>query len=287
MLFNRSYIEIQNITEGNLFKQNGSETLFSSGLINNTEGTLINVWGLVITPGINVTTKGTFATISIYAKKKGTTKLNLTNVIISDPFSNSIQTNIINGSLEISDTTKHVASIRNLKNASYAQYYINWSWTDPADTDLSKVMVYINGKFRSNVSRGIQYYNSTGLIPGSMYTISTRTVDIAGNINKTWVNLSAGTKPDPVYPASVRNLKNSSYAQYYINWSWTDPADTDLSKVMVYINGKFRSNVSRGIQYYNSTGLIPGSMYTISTRTVDIAGNINKTWVNHSALTMP
>jgi len=195
LLFNRSYIEIQNITEGNLFKQNGSETLFSSGLINNTEGTLINVWGLVITPGINVTTKGTFATISIYAKKKGTTKLNLTNVIISDPFSNSIQTNIINGSLEISDTTKHVASIRNLKNASYAQYYINWSWTDPADTDLSKVMVYIDGKFRSNVSRGIQYYNSTGLIPGSMYTISTRTVDIAGNINKTWVNHSALTMP--------------------------------------------------------------------------------------------
>ncbi|HLB69580.1 MAG: hypothetical protein OIN88_11510 [Candidatus Methanoperedens sp.] len=39
------------------------------------------------------------------------------------------------------------------------------------------------------------------------------------------------------------------------------------------------------MKYYNATNLIPGTTYTISTRTVDIAGNINKIWVNHSART--
>jgi len=56
---------------------------------------------------------------------------------------------------------------------------------------------------------------------------------------------------------------------------------------MVYINGTFKENVSEPLNYYNATGLSPGTNNTISTHTVDTSGNVNQTWVNHSAWTAP
>ncbi|MCZ7356004.1 MAG: hypothetical protein O8C66_08475 [Candidatus Methanoperedens sp.] len=82
----------------------------------------------------------------------------------------------------------------------------------------------------------------------------------------------------------VTNLSNVSYASNYINWTWTDPADPDFDKVMVYLNGNFQRNVTKGTQYYNAT-VAPGT-YTIGTRTVDTNGNINATMVTHTATTV-
>ncbi len=178
------------------------------------------------------------------------------------------------------------ASITNLQNTTY-ETYINWTWTDPADADLSKVMVYINGTFKANVTKGVQFYNATGLTADTTYKISTRTVDDAGNINNTWVNDTAKTAPDTTPSASITNLQNTTYEQTYINWTWTDPADADFSKVMVYINGTFKTNVTNVTQFYNATELAANTTYEISTCTVDDAGNINDTWVNDTAKTAP
>jgi parallel beta-helix repeat protein len=86
-------------------------------------------------------------------------------------------------------------------------------------------------------------------------------------------------------PASVTNLHNVSYAPDFINWVWGDPSDTDFDHVMVYIDGIFRTNISKGIQSYNATGLALDTSYTISTHTVDSSGNINLTWINNTAMT--
>jgi hypothetical protein len=93
---------------------------------------------------------------------------------------------------------------------------------------------------------------------------------------------------DITAPASITDLQNTTYQKTYIDWTWTDPADTDFSKVMVYLNGDFQTNVSAGVEHYNATGLAPsGTGYTISTHTVDDVDNINGTWVNHTAMTKP
>ncbi len=92
-------------------------------------------------------------------------------------------------------------------------------------------------------------------------------------------------KPNAVPPKSITNLTNRSYARNYIRWTWTDPTDYDFLRVIVYIDGKFRTNVSKGVRFYNATGLLPNTSHTISTRTVDIFGNINQSWVNHTART--
>jgi len=79
-------------------------------------------------------------------------------------------------------------------------------------------------------------------------------------------------------------LKNISYAQTYINWTWTDPSDLDFAKVLVYLDGVYKNEVLKGVQYYNAS-VYPGT-YTIGTKTVDINGTINATMVTHTASTI-
>jgi PGF-pre-PGF domain-containing protein len=181
------------------------------------------------------------------------------------------------------------ANIANLQNITYAQNYINWTWTDPTDTDFAMVMVYLDMVWVDNVYKGVQYYNTTNLIPETTYTISTQTVDSEGNINQTFVSHTSTTAPHPDTepPASVTNLKNVSYTQDYINWTWTDPNNLDFDRVMIYIDQVFKKNVSKGINYYQATGLTPETTYAISTQTVDSEGNINQTFVSHTSTTAP
>ncbi len=177
------------------------------------------------------------------------------------------------------------ASITDLRNITYKPTYIKWVWKDPTDRDLARVRVYINGIWKADVRKGVQTYNSTGLIPNTSYRISTRTVDIYGNANTTFVSKTAKTARDFVASFSITLLRNITYKKNYINWTWKDPIDKDLSSVKVYINGFWKKDVRKGVQYYNATGLKNNTLYKISTRTVDTSGNINRTWVNKTAKT--
>ena len=83
-------------------------------------------------------------------------------------------------------------------------------------------------------------------------------------------------------PSSITNLQSTN-STTGINWSWTNPSDIDFSHTEIYLNGIFRSNTSA--EYFNATNLQPETSYTISTRTVDMNGNVNETWVNETAIT--
>ena len=88
----------------------------------------------------------------------------------------------------------------------------------------------------------------------------------------------SGELPDTTPPASITDLINTT-GNFWINWTWTNPTDADFNYTMVYIDGVFVTNTSSN--YYNST-YSPHATRTISTRTVDTAGNINSTWVNQT-----
>jgi len=266
----------------------------------------------------------------------------------------------------VSDSTSP-ESISNLTNITYAQTYINWTWEEPLDLDFYKLKIYFDGIFQKDIYKGDKFFNVTGLIPDTEYTISTKTVDTSGNLNQTWVNHTSSTEPDfippiititsplnitylitniflnvsanedisiwnyslngehnvsftpntiiitpqgknnitiyardisgnwnsstvlftvdSIAPAGITDLRNISYASHYINWTWTDSSDIDFSKVMIYLDGTFKTNVTNGSQYYNASGLNENTLYNISTQTVDILGNINQTWVNNTART--
>ena len=108
-------------------------------------------------------------------------------------------------------------SVTKLKNVSYASSYINWTWTDPKDSDFDKVQIYINNKYKTSVLKGVQHYKAKNLYANRSYTISTRTVDKSGNVKSIWKNDTSRTKPDIVPPMNVTNLKNITYARNYIN----------------------------------------------------------------------
>jgi PKD repeat protein len=182
---------------------------------------------------------------------------------------------------EVAPDTIPPASIYNLQNNT-GTTWINWTWNNPTDADFSHTMVYLNGVWQTNTSDA--YYNATGLNASTNYEIATRTVDKVGNVNETWVNDTATTLPDTTPPASITNLTNIT-GNFWINWTWNNPLDTDFNHTMIYINGTFKTNTSDA--YYNATGLNAGTDYEIATRTADNVGNINETWINDTATTLP
>jgi hypothetical protein len=150
------------------------------------------------------------------------------------------------------------------------------------------VMVFLDGVFQTNVTRGLQTFTATGLSPSTAYTIASHTVGATGLINATWVNQTAVTAPaPPVAPDSITSLSNTTYQQTLITWNWTDPTSADFDHVMVFLDGVFQTSVTKGLQTFTATGLSPSKAYTIATHTVGTTGLMNQTWVNNSAWTAP
>jgi len=111
LLFNSSLIEVRNIKEGFLLKQKGANTIFNSGTLNNKMGTVVNVWGLIITPGASITAQGIIAGLTLNAKEAGSSKIILTNVIISNPENQAVQTVILDASVRAEIIVEVVALV--------------------------------------------------------------------------------------------------------------------------------------------------------------------------------
>ncbi len=111
-----------------------------------------------------------------------------------------------------------------------------------------------------------------------LHTLTVYANDTSGNMNSSKVRFTIDTTP----PAGITNLQHT-VGQTWIKWTWTNPPDPDFNHTEIYLNGIFQTNTSA--EFFNATDLIAGTEYTISTRTVDINGNINLTWVNDTATT--
>lgn len=130
----------------------------------------------------------------------------------------------------------------------------------------------------------------TSLLPGRAYYFiinSSRFGEIGRNSTEYMFVTISETSPvsDTTPPASVSGLTNATYEPMNINWTWSDPADPDFDHVEIYIDGISNGTVAGGVQSFNASFFAPNSSHTISTRTVDIYGNINSTWVNNTAST--
>lgn len=91
------------------------------------------------------------------------------------------------------------------------------------------------------------------------------------------------TTGDSTPPASVTNLESSAVGSTWIRWTWTPPADSDFSHVMIYIDNSYITTTSN--TYYELTRLTGGNTHTIGLQTVDTTGNINPERVNDAATT--
>ncbi|QYZ79770.1 PGF-pre-PGF domain-containing protein [Methanofollis formosanus] len=193
----------------------------------------------------------------------------------------------VTGMRSVGISTTPPPGVTDLAATTISETAITWTWTDPADPTFDRVMLFLNGTFLTNVSVGVGTYTTTDLAPDTAYLLSTRSVDFCGQANATWVSTTARTAPDRTPPASVTDLTAATVSETAITWTWTDPADADFDRVMLALDGTFLTNVSAGVGTYTTTDLAPDTAYLLSTRTVDIAGNLNQTWVNATARTTP
>ena len=182
----------------------------------------------------------------------------------------------------ILDTTPP-AQVTGLLNDTPTPMTVNLSWNPTANASFYQI-------FRDSVIVGATqntYWNDTGLSNDTTYQYQVRANDSYNNwgLNSTILSVKTAPVSDNTPPASVTNLMNVSYALNYINWTWSDPAEPDFDHVEVYLNGSFKGNVTKGIQFYNATDLTYATSYTIGLKSVDTSGNVNSSMVNHSART--
>jgi cysteine-rich repeat protein len=101
-----------------------------------------------------------------------------------------------------------------------------------------------------------------------------------------WDGICGAVPPDTTPPATVTALDEQYIGGHWIQWSWTNPPDPDLDHIEVWVNGTFYANVSSPTDHHNASGLVQNTVYEIQTRTSDVWGNVNTTWVNDTARTL-
>ena len=105
LIFDNSLVNVKDIQEGDLFKQTGETTMFSSGTVDNSLGTVTGVHSFILGKNM-VTTPGTLATVYLSTtNSSGECKLQLSNVVVSNSSGYSIPTTVIDGTVRIGDTS--------------------------------------------------------------------------------------------------------------------------------------------------------------------------------------
>ncbi len=97
----------------------------------------------------------------------------------------------------------------------------------------------------------------------------------------------AAKAPDTTPPENIANLTVSNKGQTYINWSWTNPSDEDLSGLRILIDDVFAVELSKESNYYNATGFPPDTNHSITVIAFDNAGNNATSPPLSSATTLP
>ena len=195
--FDATLLSVNSVAEGDLLSQNESlNTSFIGGTINNTAGTITNVFGCILGP-YNATAPGTFAIINMTAKDSfGTSDLNLTGVVVSDPYGHVADTGVTNGMVTVGDASTPV--IINLRNDTLTSHSVNLIWGCSAP-DIDHYTIYQDGALLTTTEDA--HHNVVGLAPATTYTFSvsaTTTAGITGENATITARTLLGASPDNI-----------------------------------------------------------------------------------------
>ena len=279
--FNPAVIQVINVTEGN-FLNRGGQTFFMSDTKNISSGLIKNIAVAVLHKG-GENKSNSLVTINFKALSIGNSQLEIVSPLIVDTIGNSLQLEMHNGSIFVTQTTNTFNISGFVSNNNDNSGISNWPIILSNTTSTKTTDTTANGNYQFSGLYNGTYNITEGIRPGwtsvgpTTYKVTINGADVN---NQNFTNI-----PTIIPPDSITGLKKISNAPNYINWTWVDPKSNDFSKVIIYINGKFKTNVSKGVRYYNATNLIKNTVYRIGTHTVDYYGNINNTWVNNTAKT--
>ncbi len=205
--FDETMIRVDNVSEGNLFNQNGAVTTFSPGTINNNTGLVQNIWTVITDAGKAVNQSGTFVTISATAISAGQSGLNFTNlsisnVIIANPASQSVPYNATNGSILVNETSINYIPPTPINCiSSNGTSWINVSCLLGIG-NITNGMNFTNSTIWSNGTSF--FWNNTGLAEGTQYTYHIYAFNNsgAGTLNLTYATVINTTQSTPLVNGS-------------------------------------------------------------------------------------
>ncbi len=155
-----------------------------------------------------------------------------------------------------------------LRASGSAQTVIAWSPVPAGAPQIPPL------RFDSPAELLMQSTTITGLTDGTNYTIRGTSVDAAGNVSTETV---ARVVANAAAPAEVTNLRASATVNT-ATVTWTDPATTDFSHVLVTWSPEHGSpdqplRVNAGTETATLANLESVTEYTVTLRSVDTAGN--------------
>ncbi len=224
-----------------------------------------------ITDSYNVSRNGTwFNGTSLYLNTTGLPHSWINDTIYA--YNNTgLLSEAITNNTQMSNNAPLLTSIGN-KNI-YEGSWLNFTISS-TDLDGDSLTYGTNAsKGTLNTSNGNFNWSIT-YSDGGVYTWYFNTTDNYSAVDTETITV---TVTDITPPASITNLGSGATVNS-LTATWTNPTDTDFNYTMLYLNNVFKSNTS--YNNYTFTNLLSSTYYTISTKTVDIAGNINASWVN-------
>jgi len=180
--FNASLVQAIEVTEGDIFE--GYETFFSNGIIDNVNGTIENIYNLILGQG-NTTNNGTLVDIAFISQDvEGQSSVRLYGCGVTNE-TMYIPINIVNGSITVDLTPPDVTTMY-LNNSEILDTLIGWnniSGIVNENFNLSTCQLNIlqpDGSW-NNVSFMDEYYNTT--LSAGDYSYQVYVEDEAGHTN--------------------------------------------------------------------------------------------------------
>ncbi|SFZ94045.1 Lysophospholipase L1 [Flaviramulus basaltis] len=169
----------------------------------------------------------------------------------------------------------------NLVASNIGTTSVNLNWT--AATDNIAVIdyaVYNNGVLLIASTGGTQTnYSLTGLSASTLYTLTVRAIDAAGNTSdnsntEIFTTSTNTTSPDTQNPTAPLNLVASNITETTVDLSWTAATDNiAVTNYNIYNNGNVLIASIENATNYTLTNLTPDTSYNITIQAIDAAGN--------------
>jgi len=149
--FDASLLQVNSVTEGDIFA--GYTTFFNPGTINNSAGSIVDIYGLITGIG-NVTGNGTFVSISVTAKDvTGTSSINLYDTGATNE-TEYVPLMVNNGTVQVDTTAPEFGDNSPSTGHTGDIYIFNVSVTDNVDiaSELTVKIDWSHGSLGNNES---------------------------------------------------------------------------------------------------------------------------------------
>jgi hypothetical protein len=264
--FDPSLLQADVVSEGDIFA--GYSTFFNNGTINNTAGTIIDIYGLILGSG-NVSSPGTLISISFTGKLlSGTSSLNLYDVGISNE-SAYVSLVINNGTATVDGTSPVIVDNSPIGGYTGDLFTFNMSVTDNtcSSDNLSvwvdwshgakgsnQSMLHVSGDFfeRSvtldlNSTSNLTYYVYAVDLYGNSVTTTVTSVSVQDNDPPQLTGVSAVPglqEVGGVVNISASASDNIAISEVYLNITYPDTSVDNIS---------ITANNSGSVYYCNKT----------------------------------